>query len=145
MRLRNIHFVIVILSFASAIATQISGQYATEWYTSLLRTLGTFFSFWSGDGDTLGRLLTPEEGCGLTKVKNTRIVGGSKAEKGIMCGVFFSFDSKQKLHNKCSFEGAWPWMTLLAYFEEFRISFLCGKSINKSLISFQTKWNSFWF
>lgn len=29
-----------------------------------------------------GRLLTPEEGCGYSKVANTRIVGGSNAKEG---------------------------------------------------------------
>lgn len=29
-----------------------------------------------------GRLLTPEEGCGQSKVTNTRIVGGTPAKKG---------------------------------------------------------------
>lgn len=29
-----------------------------------------------------GRLLTPEEGCGLTKVRNNKIVGGSYAKSG---------------------------------------------------------------
>lgn len=52
-----------------------------------------------------GRLLTPEEGCGLTKVKNTRIVGGSKAPVG-----------------------AWPWMTILGYTRGRTISFECGKT-----------------
>lgn len=35
-----------------------------------------------GNDDIKGRLLTPEEGCGLTKVKNTRIVGGTEAPVG---------------------------------------------------------------
>lgn len=32
--------------------------------------------------DIKGRLLTPEEGCGYSKVANTRIVGGSAAKNG---------------------------------------------------------------
>lgn len=32
--------------------------------------------------DVKGRLLTPDEGCGYSKVQNTRIVGGSKAKNG---------------------------------------------------------------
>lgn len=32
--------------------------------------------------DIKGRLLTPEEGCGYSKVSNTRIVGGAPAKKG---------------------------------------------------------------
>lgn len=51
-----------------------------------------------------GRLLTPEEGCGLTKVKNNRIVGGSAAPVG-----------------------AWPWMTLLGFEKQNKTFFDCGK------------------
>lgn len=40
--------------------------------------------------DIKGRLLTPEEGCGYSKVSNTRIVGGVPAKVG-----------------------AWPWIALL--------------------------------
>lgn len=29
-----------------------------------------------------GRLLTPEEGCGQSKVVNTRIIGGTRAKVG---------------------------------------------------------------
>lgn len=29
-----------------------------------------------------GRLLTPEEGCGYSKVQNKRIIGGSPAKNG---------------------------------------------------------------
>lgn len=32
--------------------------------------------------DIKGRLLTPEEGCGYSKVANTRIVGGAPAKRG---------------------------------------------------------------
>lgn len=42
--------------------------------------------------DIKGRLLTPEEGCGYSKVSNTRIVGGAPAKVG-----------------------AWPWIALLGY------------------------------
>lgn len=83
----------------------------------------------SGDGITTGRLLTPEEGCGLTKVKNTRIVGGSKAEKGIVFGDFFHLIQSKKFQNKFSLKGAWPWAVLLAFFEEHRIAFQCGKCV----------------
>lgn len=38
--------------------------------------------FGIGDHDIKGCLLTPEEGCGFTKVRNTRIVGGSEAPIG---------------------------------------------------------------
>lgn len=49
-------------------------------------------------------LPTPEDGCGLTKVKNTRIVGGSVAPVG-----------------------AWPWFALLGYNEDDENDFKCGK------------------
>lgn len=52
-----------------------------------------------------GSLLTPEEGCGLTRVKNKRIVGGSVAPVG-----------------------AWPWMALLVYLQEDGLAFDCGNS-----------------
>lgn len=32
--------------------------------------------------DIKGRLLTPEEGCGYSKLTNTRIVGGVRAKAG---------------------------------------------------------------
>lgn len=32
--------------------------------------------------DVKGRLLTPEEGCGYSKVQNKRIIGGSPAKIG---------------------------------------------------------------
>lgn len=32
--------------------------------------------------DIKGRLLTPEEGCGYSKVANTRIIGGTEAKIG---------------------------------------------------------------
>lgn len=51
-----------------------------------------------------GRLLTPEEGCGYSKVANKRIVGGSEAKVG-----------------------AWPWMSLLGFQRKDGINFLCGK------------------
>lgn len=51
-----------------------------------------------------GRLLTPEEGCGLTKVKITRIVGGAEAPIA-----------------------AWPWVVLLGYENFNGTAFHCGK------------------
>lgn len=64
----------------------------------MLCTLDIFslLSFQPGDGNTTGRLLTPEEGCGLTKVKHARIVGGSKAENGIMFADFSVIKYKTK-------------------------------------------------
>lgn len=56
--------------------------------------------------DIKGRLLTPEEGCGFSKVAHThtRIVGGGPAENG-----------------------AWPWLALLG-FKYFGVGlFICGK------------------
>lgn len=52
-------------------------------------------------------LPTPDEGCGVTKVKNTRIVGGSVAPVG-----------------------AWPWFTALAYknLDDDEVVFNCGKN-----------------
>lgn len=55
-------------------------------------------------GDTAGRLLTPAEGCGSTRARNTRMVGGSEARIG-----------------------AWPWMALLVYEKEDKIFYDCGE------------------
>lgn len=41
-----------------------------------------FGSWFSSNSAPKGRLLTPEEGCGLTKVTNTKIIGGSFAKPG---------------------------------------------------------------
>lgn len=43
--------------------------------------------------DIQGRLLSPEEGCGYSKVGQTRIVGGTKAKNG-----------KFEWHFTCNFE-----------------------------------------
>lgn len=55
--------------------------------------------------DIKGRLLTPDEGCGYSKVANTRIVGGSNAKVG-----------------------AWPWIALLVQKKGKENLFLCGKT-----------------
>lgn len=53
-----------------------------------------------------GRLLTPAEGCGVSKVAQIRIVGGTQAKNG-----------------------AWPWMALLGYSIKEYTAFNCGKKI----------------
>lgn len=53
--------------------------------------------------DIKGRLLTPEEGCGYSKVSNTRIVGGVPAKVG-----------------------AWPWIALVGSESAFGFEFECG-------------------
>lgn len=53
--------------------------------------------------DIKGRLLTPEEGCGYSKVANTRIVGGAPAKVG-----------------------AWPWLALVGRESFFGFEFECG-------------------
>lgn len=50
-----------------------------------------------------GRLLTPEEGCGFSKVQQKRIVGGSTSKPG-----------------------AWPWIALMGY-RGIKNDFGCGK------------------
>lgn len=62
----------------------------------------------SSESEIAGRLLTPEEGCGYTKVINTRIVGGSDAKIG-----------------------AWPWVALLGFEQQNRTLFDCGKITHK--------------
>lgn len=47
--------------------------------------------------DIKGRLLTPEEGCGYSKVANTRIVGGSAAKKGELKQKFTWFIWNRRL------------------------------------------------
>lgn len=59
--------------------------------------------------DIKGRLLTPEEGCGYSKVSNTRIVGGVPAKVG-----------------------AWPWLGLLGYRIGWATVFKAGMEISLS-------------
>lgn len=65
--------------------------------------------------DIKGRLLTPEEGCGVSTVpNNNRIVGGTAAKRG-----------------------AWPWMAVFGKIlsEKLKIyTFHCGKSIKTLFI-----------
>lgn len=79
--MRYISFAIVVFLFAGA--TKIKGHYTSwNWNENIWNSWKTvFLSFGSGN-DIKGRLLTPEEGCGLTKVRNTRIIGGSEAPAG---------------------------------------------------------------
>lgn len=105
MMLNNL-LVIAILLFVSAV--KINGSY-------FLWNFRIFFinihnSCLIGEADLKGRLLTPQEGCGLTKVKNTRIVGGSEAPAG-----------------------SFPWFALLGrenqFFNEIKLKFFCGGSL----------------
>lgn len=57
--------------------------------------------------DIKGRLLTPKDGCGYTKVAHKRIVGGRTAEAG-----------------------AWPWMALVLYTNKSGTFSNCGKAYN---------------
>lgn len=41
-----------------------------------------------GNDNMKGRLLSPEEGCGYSKVINTRIIGGSEAKNGSYMLIF---------------------------------------------------------
>lgn len=98
-----IRFIIAILLFAGA--NGIFGKHLSE--KGILSVFLKKHYFLTGDGDIndiKGRLLTPEEGCGFTKVKNNRIIGGSVARIG-----------------------AWPWMAILGYDRGYTVSFECGK------------------
>lgn len=63
----NLSFLLVVLLLAGE--AQINGSEHPS-YTTTVRT------------DIKGRLLTPEEGCGYSRVANTRIVGGGPAKNG---------------------------------------------------------------
>lgn len=43
------------------------------------------------------RLLTPEQGCGISKVRNTRIVGGAPAKNGAWPWLVDQFSKKVQL------------------------------------------------
>lgn len=72
------------------------------------------------------RLLTPEEGCGLSEVQTSRIVGGSPAKNGKQFFVHFI----EKLFHASFFSnwnlGAWPWIALLGYRSGTGADFRCG-------------------
>lgn len=80
--------------------------------------------------DIKGRLLTPAEGCGFSKVPNTRIVGGSPAKKGeYKQSSLFGTDDRKKNNRKHFINlGAWPWIALLGHKDKMHIDFSCGKS-----------------
>lgn len=46
-------------------------------------------SFISPKSGIKGRLLSPEEGCGFSKVENKRIIGGSPAKNGIRTAYIY--------------------------------------------------------
>lgn len=98
--------IIAILLFAGAVI--INGSYFLWNFLLFLSPYNNLYLI--GDADLKGRLLTPQEGCGLTKVKNTRIVGGSEAPVG-----------------------SFPWFALLGrenqFFNEIRLKFFCGGSL----------------
>lgn len=79
---------VLLLTLLFAVAAEIDGQF----HQTVVRT------------DIKGRLLTPEEGCGYSKVATTRIVGGAPAKNG-----------------------AWPWIVLLGQRVNREIKFQCGK------------------
>lgn len=59
------------------------------------------------DSGLQGRLLAPNEGCGVSNVTHNRVVGGVPAKKG-----------------------AFPWMALLGYTDDSgQVDFKCGGSL----------------
>lgn len=102
----SIHLIIGVLLFAGV--RHICGnRFSAVNIISLFCHKNHFQSGDSGVKDIKGRLLTPEEGCGLSKVMNKRIIGGSEAPIG-----------------------AWPWLAVLAYLRNGnRLAFECGKRI----------------
>lgn len=99
--MRNIRFIIVVLLFAGAkqsFGNKLNG-------VNIIRAPFEGKYFFIGESNIKGRLLTPKEGCGLAKVKNTRIVGGSEAPVG-----------------------SFPWMCALGFLQEDdTIDFDCGE------------------
>lgn len=130
--MKNICFILVILIFSGA--KQIYGN-----KMSVVNIISVFYNilFWSGDTevkDIKGRLLTPEEGCGLTKVKATRILGGGDAPVGKSMEHFcytkmFAWNRVITLF-KFVILGAWPWIVVLGYARKDNVTaFDCGKKI----------------
>lgn len=66
-----------------------------------------------------GRLLTPKDGCGYTKVQHKRIVGGTTAEAG-----------------------AWPWMSVVIYKNEKGFFANCGKVYNLFVLYSSKRWKN---
>lgn len=70
----------------------------------MLMNLNSTFILNHSISELEGRLLTPNEGCGYTKVAHKKIIGGSAAQVG-----------------------AWPWMTLVIHKNEKGSFANCGK------------------
>lgn len=71
-----------------------------------------------------GKLLTPEQGCGVSTVPTSRIVGGTDAELGKSTSLRFcknKWISKMRINeNGFVFKktGSFPWMALIIYSDQ---------------------------
>lgn len=74
-----------------------------------------------------GRLLTPEEGCGYSKVQNTRIVGGAPAKNGAWPWYVFKYKGSKFGRKYCYF--LLPYRLALLFCEDDEETWPnCGKS-----------------